>query len=211
MKIRNLLVLTITTTLATLCAQGQARDGTRTFKDHLGQSISIGPFGTVRSFKDSQGRQTATNNTFRICPCGRKCIDSANRITSRDKLELHVDYPQQGTTLKEDETLMVTVKVSGPNLEVIRKLAWVAGSRVVNIDETISTTTDVSICNLRESGAGLLRNDPCPIPPRGRDSLLEREVYLVKCPDWMFTAEAAERFQITSSRPLRLRFGYQSR
>lgn len=163
MKIRNLFFLTITIVLGSISAEAQEREGSLTFTDHLKQSITITRFGTVLTFKNSSGRQSAGNHAFRVCPRDGQCTGSDNN--SRTKGELSVSFPTQGTALKKGETLVVTATVRGPNLTVTRKLMWVAGSRFVNVEERVSALRDTDITRLTESVAGVLRASPCPPPP----------------------------------------------
>lgn len=162
MKIRTLFFLAITIVLGSISAEAQEREGSVTFTDHLKQSITITRFGTVLSFKNSSGRQNAGNHGFRVCPRDGQCTGSDNN--SRTKGELSVSFPT-GTALKQGEILVVTATVRGPELTVTRKLMWVAGSSLVNIEERVSALRDTNITRLTESVAGDLRPNPCPPPP----------------------------------------------
>lgn len=163
MKIRTLFFLAITIVLGSISAEAQERDGSVTFTDHLKQSITITRFGTVLTFKNSSGRQSAGNHGFRVCPRDGQCTGSVNN--SRTKGELSVSFPTQGTTLKQGETLVVTATVRGPELTVTRKLTWVAGSSLVNVEERVSALRGTDITSLTESVAGGLSANPCPPPP----------------------------------------------
>jgi len=166
MKIRNLLVLTIAMALSSLCAQAQANDGSMTFTDHLGQSITISSFGTVLSFKDSKGLENATDNYFRIGPYGNNgpfpWIDSRKAVGTSASVK--AKFPRPGATLAKGQMLDVTATVQQGVLRVTRRLTWPAGSSVVSIDETISASSAVVVGTLEETGGGL-RETPCPDPP----------------------------------------------
>jgi hypothetical protein len=166
MKIRNLLVLTIAMALSSLCAQAQANDGSMTFTDHLGQSITISSFGTVLSFKDSKGLENATDNYFRIGPYGNNgpfpWIDS--RKAAGTSASLKAKFPRPGATLAKGQMLDVTATVHQGSLTVTRRLTWPAGSSVVKTDVTISASSAVVVGTLEETVGGL-RDIPCPDPP----------------------------------------------
>lgn len=133
MKIRNFLILLITMTSATLSAAAQQDDGSVTYTDYSKQSITISRFGTVRRFKNSDGKEIVPNHRYRVCSCGNKsqCVDSdAPTDTTIGKLE--VVSPRKGTTLGKGEVLMVDATVSLGELSVMRRLAWVAGTNVVD-------------------------------------------------------------------------------
>ncbi|MGH9873458.1 MAG: hypothetical protein ACRD9S_13480 [Pyrinomonadaceae bacterium] len=164
MKIRNLLVMTLTLALGTLSAAAQQPDGSKTFADHEGQSITISSVGTVLSFTNAKGVKTDTNHIFRICPCGHDCIVSDNPGTLGNQVELTVDFPKAGTILKEGETLSVTAIVA-TDLSLTRKLAWEAGSDTVTVDEIIATPKAATICGLREDVSAGAIQGMCPPPP----------------------------------------------
>lgn len=225
MKLRNLLVLTITLALAALCAQAQESEGARTFTDHLGQSITISRFGTVLSFKDSKGLQNATDHAFRICPaCGdNKCIDSRRALTDGTSVELKVKFPEHGDTIRKNKTIIATATVRQGALTLTRQVTWRAGARVVIIDETISVSnviaastwgaigdggsvdgtisvpSFVGIGSNRESGGSLIIfNKPCPIPPGTKDRF---------CPPEMADYFLVSAGTIVSTKPLMIRSG----
>lgn len=166
MKIRNLLVLAITMALATLCAQAQERDGSLTYTDHAKQSITISRFGTVLSFKDGTGNEIVPQHTYRVCPCGdrSRCVDSA-APTVGTKATLNVGFPKRGTQLRKGQTLIIKATVSLEGLTLRRRLAWVAGSSVVEIVET-NLGRKAAICAFDESTI-VLTGMMCPRPPEG--------------------------------------------
>lgn len=169
MKIRNLLVLAITIVLGTVCAQAQGRDGSMTFTDHLKQGITISRFGTVLSFTNSNGRQIVPSHTYRVCPCGDKsrCVDS-NAPTDGTKATLKAEFPKRGTMLRKGQTLIITATVSREAMTLRRRLAWMAGSSVVEIVE-INSGLKTAICGFDESAlvpCGVM----CPRPPEAPSS-----------------------------------------
>jgi hypothetical protein len=172
MKIRNLLVLTIAFGLGALSAQSQEPNGSMTFKDNLGQSITISHFGTVLSFRNSEAKEIVTNHDYRVCPCGKKdrCIDSTAPVDGTTA-GLKAEFPKQGATLKKGQTLIITATVHLDAMTLRRRLAWMAGSSVVEIIETISASL-TAICGLDEN-AKVPLGKMCPGPP-GRTAL--------KCP-----------------------------
>lgn len=157
MKIRNLLVLATTMVLGTLGAQAQERDGSMTFTDHMKQSITVSSFGTVLSFRNSKGRETAQDSAYKVCPCGSsgKCIEWRNAPIDGISSELTVENPQQGMALDQEQTLVVTATVRQGELTLTRRLSWLAGSRVYTIDETISSSVNMDICLLKETAKTL--------------------------------------------------------
>lgn len=196
MKIRNLLVLAITIALGTLCAQAQERDGSMSFTDHLKQGITISRFGTVLSFKNSRGREIEANNTYKVCLCGsNSCIESVNVPPEGTSAVLKVEFPKQGAAIENGQTLIVTATVRGSDLTVTRQLAWVAGSSVVNIDETISASSAVAVCSFTEIGRRQLVYNHCPGPPG-------------KCPPKIRAAPrvTSGKFELIRRFPLPLRF-----
>ena len=142
MKFRSLIVLTITLILATLSAHAQRPDGSRTFTDQVNHSITISRFGTVLSFKNSNGKEMVPTNFYRVCACGEQaaCVESATLPSEKTKSTLEVSFPKNGTTIRKGETLVVTATFSQADLSVKRSLNWEAGSDSVIIDEIISSS-----------------------------------------------------------------------
>src|SRR5215213_8630544 len=105
MKFRNLVVLTIITILITLSAYAQGGDGSRRFTDQLNQSLTISRFGTVLSFKNSKGKETAPTNVYRVCPCGEQaaCVESATLPSEKTSSTLEMTFPRKGTTLRKGD------------------------------------------------------------------------------------------------------------
>lgn len=172
MKFRSLVVLTITLILGTLSAHAQGNDGGRTFTDQFNQSISISRFGTVLSFKNSNGKETVPTNVYRVCPCGEQagCIESATLPSEKTKSTLEVSFPKKGTMLRKGETLVVTATFSQADLTVKRSLNWEAGSDSVIIDEIISSSKPLCSCTLQEKPpeeipVKALAMKMCPGPP----------------------------------------------
>lgn len=167
MKMRNALVLAITIAVTTACAQAQEADGSVTFMDNFGQSITISRFGTVLRFKDSKGQENATENYFRIGPYGNTgpfpWIDS--RKAGEASAVLRIAFPKSGATLEKGQVMEVTATVSQGGLTVTRRLTWPAGSSAVNIDETISAPGASIVGTLEEGIVGNLKlHPPCPGP-----------------------------------------------
>ena len=142
MKLRGLVVLTITIILGTLFAHAQGDEGARTFTDQFNQSVTISRFGTVLSFKNSNGKETAPTNIYRICPCGQQtgCVESATLPSEKIKSTLDVEFPKKGTTLSKGETLVATATFSLADLTVMRRISWEAGSNEVTFDEISSSS-----------------------------------------------------------------------
>lgn len=164
MKIRNLVVVAITIALGTLCAQAQERDGSVTFTDEFKQRITISRFGTVLSFTNSDGKQIVPNHTFRVCPCGEKsrCVES-NAPTDGTTATLEVEFPQRGATLKKGQTLIVAATVRLEAMTLKRRLAWLAGSSVVEIVEAVPESS-TAVCSFEER-AKVPIGKMCPRPP----------------------------------------------
>lgn len=173
MKIRNLLILAITIALSTVCAPAQERDGARTYTDDSKQAITISRFGTVLNFRKSDGKEIVPDHNYLACPCGDKshCVGS-KAPTNVTTATLEVEFPKQGATLKKGETLIITAMVSGEAMTLKRRLAWMAGSSVVEIVETISESK-TAVCSFEESALVPL-GKMCPRPPGAAPSL--------KCP-----------------------------
>ena len=172
MKLRGLVVLTITIILGTLFAHAQGDEGARTFTDQFNQSITISRFGTVLSLKTSNGKETVPANVYRVCPCGEKagCIESATLPSEKISSTLEVTSPKKGTTLSKGETLVVMVTFSQGELTVKRTLTWEAGSNSVTIDEIISSSKPLCSCTLEDKPSEGLpvaayTMKMCPGPP----------------------------------------------
>lgn len=172
MKIRNLLVLTIAFGLGALSVQSQEPNGSMTFRDHLGQSISISRFGTVLSFLNSDGKEIVIGHDYRVCPCGQKdrCMDSKTPVDGTSAA-LEAEFPKQRVTIEKGQTLIIVATVRLDDMTLRRRMAWMAGSSVVEIIETVSASL-TAICGLDES-AKVPLGKMCPGPP-GRTAL--------KCP-----------------------------
>ena len=165
MRIRNLLVLTITMALTVLCATAQERDGSVTYTDHTKQSITISRFGTVLSFTNRDGKLIVPGHTYRVCPCGDKsrCVDS-DAPNDQTKATLAVGFPKERTRLRKRETLVVTATVQLGEMTLRRRLAWMAGSSVVELFETNSGLR-TAVCAFDE-GPRLAIGKMCPRPPK---------------------------------------------
>jgi hypothetical protein len=215
MKIRNLLLLAITIAIATLSAQAQERDGSMTFTDHLGQSITISSFGTVLSFKDSKGRENETENYFRIGPYGNigPWIDS--RKADGTSTSLKAKFPQPGATLEKGQAMDVTATVRQGGLIVTRRLTWPAGSGEVNIDETIFASSAIVVGTLEEGILGNLKFGPtCPAPPQcppdtaSAFALKSQQLPISpgKPSGILFTTELTRQLPISPGKPIRVQF-----
>ncbi|MGH9971706.1 MAG: hypothetical protein ACREBG_28465 [Pyrinomonadaceae bacterium] len=205
MKIRNLLVMGITIALGTLCAAAQDLDGSMTFTDNLNQSITISRYGAVLSFKNSKGLENATNDAFRICTTDSKCIESAIAPTEGTSAELKIKLPEQGVTIEMGQRLVVTATVRGADLTVTRKLEWLAGSSVVNVDETIAVSSATTISSFIEGGEHFLSLDkPCPVPPGGVCPFGTRSKWKVQ----PGKIELTKQLSINPRQPLRARIKY---
>ena len=169
MRIRNLLVLTITIVVGTLSVSGQDRNGSTTFTDQSNRSITISRFGTVLNFKNGDGKEAAPANTYRVCPCGEKagCIESATIPDDKANSKFEVEFPKKGTMLNKSETLVVRSTFRHGDLTVERRLSWAAGSNLVKIDEVISSPKSLCPCALEEKQPVkvLLDMKMCPRPP----------------------------------------------
>lgn len=172
MKLRGLVVLTITIILGTLSAHAHGDDGAQTFTDQFNQSITISRFGTVLSFKTSNGKETMPGNVYRICPCGEQgpCIESAKLPSEKTSSTLEVTSPKKETTLRKGETLVVTATFTLGDLTVKRTLTWEAGSNSVTIDEIISSSKPLCSCTLEDKPSEGLpvvayTMKMCPGPP----------------------------------------------
>ena len=192
MKTRNLLVLTITMALGTLCAQAQANNGSMTFTDNLGQSVTISRFGTVTSFKDNKGQVNPTENYFRIGPYGNNgpfpWIDS--RKGEGTSTALKVEFPKQGTTIGKGQTLVAVATVTAGDLKLERRLTWAAGSKEISVDQTLSASKTTSVGTIDEGvGNPNKLRPPCP-PPPGEPA---------KCPLRMSNSfkSSSNRFELT--------------
>ena len=172
MKLRGLVVLTITVILGTLFANAQGDEGARTFTDQFNQSVTISRFGTVLSFKTSNGKETVPANVYRVCPCGEQgaCIESATLPSEKTSSTLEVTSPKKGTTLRKGDTLAVTATFTQAGLTVKRTLTWEAGSDSVITDEIISSSKPLCSCTLEDkSGLDIpvvaFAGKMCPAPP----------------------------------------------
>jgi hypothetical protein len=172
MKLRGLVVLTITIILGTLFAHAQGDKGARTFTDQFNQSVTISRFGTVLRFKNSNGKETVPANVYRVCPCGEQgaCIESATLPSEKTSSTLEVTSPKKGTTLRKGDTLVVTATFTQAGLTVKRTLTWEAGSDSVITDEIISSSKPLCSCTLEDkSGLDIpvvaLAGKMCPAPP----------------------------------------------
>jgi hypothetical protein len=190
MKLRSLVVLTISIVLGTLFAHAQKEEGARTFTDHLNQSITISRFGTVLSFKNSNGKETAATNVYRVCPCGEQsgCLESATVPAEKTSSTLEVSFPKKGATLRKGETLSATATFNEGDLRVKRRLNWEAGTGTLVIDEIISSSKPLCSSTLeRKPGEGIpvvaFEMKMCPGPP---------EFWSLTCPPFI-TPEAASR------------------
>ena len=168
MRIRNLLVLTITIVIGTLSVSGQDRNGATTFTDQSNRSITISRFGTVLNFKNGDGKEAAPANTYRVCPCGENtCIESATIPDAKADAKFDVEFPKKGTTLGKGETLVATSSFRHGDMTVSRRLSWEAGSNLVKIDEVISSPKSLCPCASEEKQPVkvLLDMKMCPRPP----------------------------------------------
>lgn len=169
MRIRNLVVLTMTIVLGTLSASGQDRSS-MTFTDQSNRSITVSRFGTVLNFKNGDGKEAAPANNYRVCPCGEKagCIESATIPDDKADSKFEVEFPKKGTTLDKGETLVVTSTFRYGDLTIARRLSWDAGSNLVKIDEVISSPKSLCPCAFQEEKPPvkvLLDMKMCPRPP----------------------------------------------
>jgi hypothetical protein len=169
MRIRNLLVLTITIVIGTLSVSGQDRKGATTFTDQSNRSITISRFGTVLNFKNGDGKEAAPANTYRVCPCGEKtCIESATIPDDKTDSKFEVEFPKKGTTIDKGETLVATSSFRHGDLTISRRLSWEAGSNLVKIDDVISSPKSLCACAFEEEKPPvkvLLDMKMCPRPP----------------------------------------------
>ncbi len=169
MKIRNLLILVMTMALGALSAAAQERDGSVTYTDDSKQSITISRFGTVLSFRNSNGKETVPSNVYRVCLCGQNspCVESAT-VPSKEissKFEVEVPkLPRQGAMIKKGQTLVVTATFRQDELAVKRRLTWEAGFSSVIIDDTISASKPLRVCTLAVKATNLAMK-MCPGPP----------------------------------------------
>lgn len=173
MKLRGLVVLTITVILGTLFAHAQGDEGARTFTDQFNQSVTISRFGTVLRFKNSNGKERAPTNIYRICPCGQQsgCVESATLPSEKISSTLEVEFPKKGTTLSKGETLVATATFSQADLTVMRRVTWDAGATEVTIDEIISSSKALCSCTLEDKpteGIPVVAFEmkQCPGPPK---------------------------------------------
>lgn len=161
--IRNLFVLTFTLTLGTLSALGQKP---MTITDHLNQQITVNRFGAVVSFRNRSRLETIPTSTHRVCPCGEQaaCIESAKAPSDETESTLRVEFPRRGTTLKNGQTLVVTATFRQGVLTVKRRLTWRAGSSVVRIDETLTSSKSLCVSTFEQKTVSL-EMKMCPRPP----------------------------------------------
>lgn len=164
MSIGKLIILLITIAFG---APSAAAQDSVTFTDYSKQSITISRFGTVLSFKNSNGKETVPGNVYRVCPCGEKtsCIESTSTSSDKSSSQLKVVFPKKGTTLKKGETLVVTATFRFEELTVKRSLKWTAGSSLLETEEVISGSKP--LCSSTFEDKGLLRYEMkmCPRPP----------------------------------------------
>lgn len=178
MKIRNLLVLTMTMALTTLCVSAQQSGGNVTsvsaqqgwgnvtITDSSNQSLTISRFGTVVRFKDKNDKLSELKHTYKICTCGKqpRCIEP-NSATEQAQASLKAVFPKPGKKLKMGQSLKAVAIVKLGGVTVTRRLAWPAGSSVVYVVETV-TADKAEVCSISESGLVML-GDSCPMPPPG--------------------------------------------
>ena len=167
MKILNLVILSITIALGVMYGPAQDREGSVTFTDRSNRTITISRFGTVLSFKNSNGKEIAPANIYRICPCGDKgpCIESATTPSKDTISKFEVESPKKGTTLEDGETLVVTATFRQGDLTVMRRLTWVAGSSSVKTEESISASKPLCPCTFEDKKVLALEMKMCPGPP----------------------------------------------
>ena len=168
MKIRTLVVLLITTSLATLSGPAQERDGSVTFTDSSNQAITISRYGAVLSFRNSKGQEIVPGNAYRVCLCGEKgpCIESTTALTDETISKFEVVFPRQGTTLKNGQTLIVRATSGQKDLMVERKLTWLAGSGTAEANDAISSSKSLCFCTFEEKTLKVLEmKKMCPRPP----------------------------------------------
>lgn len=169
MRIRNLVVLTMTIVIGTLSLSGQDRNSSLTFTDQSNRSITVSRFGTVLKFKNGDGKEAAPANSYRVCPCGEKtgCIEST-AIPDKTDSKFDVEFPKKGTTLDKGETLVVTSTFRQGDLTVARRLSWESGSNLVKVDDVISSPKSLCPCAFEEEKPQvkvLLDMKMCPRPP----------------------------------------------
>lgn len=204
MKIRNLLVLAIIGATAALFVPAQESDGSMTFTDQFGQSITISRFGTVLSFKDRKGRVSQPGNNFRICASGddSQCINSGKADGSSASLK--GKFPEPGEVLAKGQMVDVTATVQRGVLTVTRRVTWWPGTTVVKLDETLSASSATVVDVIEESAGPNGLRPPCPPPAEPN----------YKCPPELRDAfastsgkfELAKQLPISPEKPIRLVF-----
>lgn len=179
---RNLLMLTITMALATVCVSAQRRDDKVTFSDFRNQSITVSSFGTVLKFIDRNGNEIVPEHTFRICSCNNwsPCFESKDP-TKEATATLLVLFPVKskkarsrvlklpwlggGPVLKPGQSLQLQATIALEDRTVMRRLVWSAGSREVQI-QTL-TWSGSPVCCINEQSLALrdISHHGCNAPP----------------------------------------------